>query len=287
MRLPYALLGAILGAAAAPPPPSAASFYVPALPGLHGAPAALQLWAGHLPADTAGAPEGPHLYFVLTKARRTADKERVIFWFNGGPGCSSFDGLMMEVGPWRVDGHGGLRFAEGGWEEYALVVYGGDLACVMSMSLMRRAVDQPAGTGYSYTSTDKYVHELTDAAGQLLEFLDRFYAVFPELRHADTYLAGEVRSPPGSPPARVETDGWAQSFAGQYIPYFADAVLNSTLGVPLRGVAIGNGWIDGRRQYPAYLEYALKHDLVKEGTPVRAVPFPVRSGRRLMTSAGL
>jgi hypothetical protein len=60
----------------------------------------------------------------------------------------------------------------------------------------RRAVDQPAGTGYSYTSTDKYVHELTDAAGQLLQFLDRFYAVFPELRTADTYLAGEVRAPP-------------------------------------------------------------------------------------------
>jgi hypothetical protein len=139
MRLPSALLAlasAILHVRAAPPPPSAASFYVPALPGLHGAPAALQLWAGHLPADGAGAPEGPHLYFVLTKARRSADKERVIFWFNGGPGCSSFDGLMMEVGPWRVDGHGGLRFAEGGWEEYAHVVYGADRVCVQVVSLI-------------------------------------------------------------------------------------------------------------------------------------------------------
>lgn len=77
----------------------------------------------------------------MIKARRTADKERVIFWFNvsfcssvlllaltptlqGGPGCSSFDGLMMEVGPWRVDGHGGLKTIEGGWEEYATMVYG-------------------------------------------------------------------------------------------------------------------------------------------------------------------
>ena len=42
----------------------------------------------------------------------------------GGPGCSSFDGLMMEVGPWRMDGKGGLQTKEGGWEEYANVVYG-------------------------------------------------------------------------------------------------------------------------------------------------------------------
>jgi carboxypeptidase D len=110
-------------------------------------------------------------------------------------------------------------------------------------------VDQPAGTGYSYTSSDKYVHELTDASTQFLVFLENFYRVFPELKEADTYLAGE-------------------SFAGQYIPYFADAMLNSTLNVPLKGAAIGNGWMDGRRQYPSFLEYALKHDLVKEGTEV-------------------
>lgn len=48
-----------------------------------------------------------------------------MFWFNGGPGCSSFDGLMMEVGPWRLDKDGkGFTVAEGGWEEYTTMVYG-------------------------------------------------------------------------------------------------------------------------------------------------------------------
>lgn len=41
----------------------------------------------------------------------------------GGPGCSSFDGLMMETGPWRVDGKGGLKLVENGWEEYTHMVY--------------------------------------------------------------------------------------------------------------------------------------------------------------------
>ena len=30
---------------------------------------------------------------------------------------------MMEVGPWRVDGQGGFKTIEGGWEEYTTMVY--------------------------------------------------------------------------------------------------------------------------------------------------------------------
>jgi carboxypeptidase D len=110
-------------------------------------------------------------------------------------------------------------------------------------------VDQPAGTGFSYASSDKYVHELTDAAQQFLIFLNHFYKVFPELQTVDTFLTGE-------------------SFAGQYIPYYADAMINAKFPVPLKGVAIGNGWMDGRRQYPSFLEYAVKHGLLKIDTPV-------------------
>ena len=37
---------------------------------------------------------------------------------------------MMEVGPWRVDGKGGLKFANGGWEEYTTMVFGASLSCL-------------------------------------------------------------------------------------------------------------------------------------------------------------
>jgi carboxypeptidase D len=30
----------------------------------------------------------------------------------------------MEIGPWRVDGKGGLKTVEDGWEEYTHMVYG-------------------------------------------------------------------------------------------------------------------------------------------------------------------
>ena len=44
--------------------------------------------------------------------------------------------------------------------------------------------------------------------------------------------------------------------------YTADGILKSSLNVPLRGIAIGNGWLDGRNQYPAYLEYAAAHGII-------------------------
>lgn len=67
--------------------PSAASFYVRDLPDLHqDKDHPLHIYAGHIESDPhkGSNPKDvtPHLYFVLVKARRTADKERVMFWFN-------------------------------------------------------------------------------------------------------------------------------------------------------------------------------------------------------------
>ncbi|KAF8760117.1 Serine carboxypeptidase [Rhizoctonia solani] len=228
---------------AAPAPPSAASFYVKHIPDLnpqHTDDHPLHVYAGHLPSD----PKPPsaehskdvqaHLYFVYTKARRTADRSnreinsKVIS--QGGPGCSSFDGLMMEVGPWRVDGKGGLKLIENGWEEYTHVVY----------------VDQPPGTGFSYTSTDKYLHELDEAASHVVQFMKNFYAVFPELEEMDVNL----------PIRRILC--WSI-----HTLHRRRLTQNLFPSSPLRGIAIGNGWIDGRNQYPAYVDFAVDKGLIK------------------------
>ena len=112
----------------------------------------MHIYSGHLSSDpnVRTLPTGTvsaHLFFVLLKARRVADKERIIFWFNvcplhldfnfpdgreqGGPGCSSFDGLFLESGPFRVDGNGGIRTI-GGWEEYTTMVFGMFLSQLLS-----------------------------------------------------------------------------------------------------------------------------------------------------------
>ena len=68
--------------------PSAASFYIPHLPDLHQDESRpLRMYGGHLSSDPDAGVASPsdvtaHLYFFMVKARRTADKERIIFWLN-------------------------------------------------------------------------------------------------------------------------------------------------------------------------------------------------------------
>ena len=60
--------------------------------------------------------------------------------------------------------------------------------------------------------------------------------------------------------------------------FIADAILNSTLRIPLRGIAIGNGWIDANSHYLSYLDYSVKVELIEENTDVRCVfsfPYPI------------
>jgi hypothetical protein len=37
----------------------------------------------------------------------------------------------------------------------------------------------------------------------------------------------------------------------------------------LRGIAIGNGWIDPKTQYQGYVDFAYEKGLIKEGSKVR------------------
>lgn len=74
------------------------------------------------------------------------------------------DGAMMEIGPYRVNEDGTLRLNDGSWDEFANVLF----------------VDNPVGTGFSYVDGDSYTTELTVMADQMLVFLEKFFAVFPE-----------------------------------------------------------------------------------------------------------
>jgi carboxypeptidase D len=89
----------------------------------------------------------------------------------------------------------------------------------MASLAYERTVDQPAGTGLSYTSTDHYVHTLPQATEQVIQFLHTWYKIFPE------YLSMDVRRPHNSTlvyclMSYSQTYLAGESYAGQYIPYF-------------------------------------------------------------------
>ncbi|SGY60802.1 BQ5605_C007g04487 [Microbotryum silenes-dioicae] len=216
--------------------PTAAELYISHLPGLP-SDDTTTLFGGTLPATAAASATSTdhsdaHLYFLMAQPRHIPNRHRLIIWFNGGPGCSSLDGAFIENGPFRVNKDGKtLKKVVSSWNEYATVIF----------------LDQPAGTGFSYATSD-FVTELDTAADQVVEFLINLYSIFPELSTMDTYLAGE-------------------SYAGQYIPYIASAILETArIKIPLKGLVMGNGWYSPKDQYPAYLDYLVQRKLVTKGS---------------------
>uniref|UniRef100_A0A7I4Y6X6 Peptidase S10 domain containing protein n=1 Tax=Haemonchus contortus TaxID=6289 RepID=A0A7I4Y6X6_HAECO len=78
------------------------------------------------------------LHYWFVESQNEPYKDPLIFWFNGGPGCSSLEGLLKDMGPYSVNFDGkSLRENPYSWNKMASVVY----------------IESPAGVGYSY-STD-------------------------------------------------------------------------------------------------------------------------------------
>jgi carboxypeptidase D len=208
-----------------------ADYFVRSLPG---APQPLlKMHAGHIEVD---AEHNGHLFFWHYQNRHIANRQRTVLWLNGGPGCSSMDGALMEIGPYRVTKDGNLKYNNGSWDEFANLLF----------------VDQPVGTGFSYVNTDSYLTDLEQMAEHMVLFLEKWFALFPEYEQDDLYIAGE-------------------SYAGQHIPHIARAILernkkNAKQAWPLKGLLIGNGWISPVDQYLAYLPFAYQNGLITAGS---------------------
>ncbi|CAL9083438.1 unnamed protein product [Musa textilis] len=112
-------------------------------------------------------------------------------------------------------------------------------------------VDQPTGTGFSYSSDKRDIrHNEKGVSDDLYDFLQAFFAEHSEYAENDFYITGE-------------------SYAGHYIPAFASRVHQGNkdkegIHINLKGFAIGNGLTDPAIQYKAYTDYALDMGIIKE-----------------------
>jgi vitellogenic carboxypeptidase-like protein len=152
-------------------------------------------------------PAGPgRQYFYWLCPARTGDRAApLLVWLNGGPGSSSMMGLFLENGPYFIDDDVSLHVRNASWNNKYDVLY----------------VDQPAGTGFSVASSpDAYARNQDDVAEAFSAFLANFYGAYPDARKKQLWLTGE-------------------SYAGKYLPSIAARFV--THGIPVAGVAIGNG----------------------------------------------
>ncbi|KAJ1906477.1 Cell death protease [Coemansia sp. IMI 209127] len=181
----------------------------------------LKQYAGQIPMK---GDKDVMFFWLLANTTNTQNQDKLVLWLNGGPGCTSLDGLFMENGPYKFDGANRLRFRDYSLTQQFDVLY----------------IDQPFGTGFSVSNTNDYKTSFKDVSLTLLRFLEKFYKVFPEYRQRQLYISGE-------------------SEAGTYIPYVANDILQAPEAdrLNLKGLMIGNGWID---PYPMYMSYL---DIVK------------------------
>ncbi|CAH1183826.1 unnamed protein product [Phaedon cochleariae] len=174
----------------------------------------VQSYAGYLTVDKTF---NSNLFFWFFPALADYKNAPVILWLQGGPGATSLIGLFAENGPFLVKNKKGLRVRPYAWTNTHSVIY----------------IDNPAGTGYSFTNGG-YAQNETKVGQDLYNALLQFFTLFPDIQKNEFYVAGE-------------------SYAGKYVPAISYTILKSNPGaklkINLQGLSIGNGLCDPEHQF--------------------------------------
>jgi cathepsin A (carboxypeptidase C) len=166
-----------------------------------------------------------NFYFYFVESRGHPCSDPVVVYLNGGPGGSSIASAFGENGPCKVNLSTGALYREPHpWNSHANVLY----------------LDQPFGVGFSHA--DYNVSDTFVSAEKAALFLYEFFQVFDHLASNDVYMAGA-------------------SYAGATIPAIADELLNGIghngrVPVNLRGISLGNPFLDARTEYTSFYDYS-------------------------------
>ncbi|CAK9101452.1 unnamed protein product [Durusdinium trenchii] len=205
-------------------------------------------------------------WFIQAKSDAPADAP-VILWSNGGPGCTSMEGAVTEIGPLLLKGvktgHSTWCSPEG--RMYALASVGRRRLSSNPFAWNQRAhvllVDQPRYVGYS-TGAGPFVLSSKDAAKDIVQFLRGWRRLFPELAASRFVLASE-------------------SYGGHFIPAFAEAIFNFNDRTPaetiqIAGMVFSSTCIDKHQQgLESFTRFAKKEKLL----PSHANPSSMSAAR--------
>jgi len=179
---------------------------------------------------------GAHLFFWMFESRGNPSKDPLLIWLTGGPGCSSLLALFYENGPYKINSDLSLSINPYSWNTFANIIF----------------IDQPVGTGFSYDDTGlDYTTNEDQIAQDLYMFLQEFFQLYPQYSKLDFFVLGE-------------------SYAGHYVPAFGYRIFTGNQNkdgpfyINLKGIAIGNGWVDPANQYFGYLQFASDNGLIDE-----------------------
>ena len=174
--------------------------------------------------------DASELYFWFFPSHNPQADDEILIWLNGGPGCSSLEGLLQENGVFLWQ-YGTYKPVENPytWVNLTNVVW----------------VEQPAGTGFSKKRGTPAATNEIEVADQFLGFWKNFVDTF-SLHNRKVFITGESYvSVSGRsrvytacrpvqtakrPPSRFRTQVFVLTFwqAGYYVPYIASAMHNAS-----------------------------------------------------------
>ena len=158
-----------------------------------------------------------YIHYWLVEAEQNPETAPLVFWTNGGPGCSGLIGFLTEQGPFRPDENGELIENVYAWNQIANMVF----------------LEQPVGVGFSFSNNkDDYRIGDDQAAMDNLATILAFYKKFPHFTYTDLYITSE-------------------SYGGHYMPTWANEIItynddqeNETMRLNFKGFAVGNPFTD-------------------------------------------
>ncbi|KAG2374525.1 hypothetical protein C9374_010809 [Naegleria lovaniensis] len=201
------------------------------LPGFNG-PIKFKSYTGYLKAN---ATRGHYLFYWFMESQNNPATDPVVWWTNGGPGCSSIDGMVSEHGPFVVLADGKTVVDNPyAWNKRVNMVF----------------LEQPIGVGYSYSDTPADYQNVNDdvAAADMNEAMRDFFSRFPQYLKNDFYIAGE-------------------SYGGVYVPTSALRVLQGNQQgelprINLKGIMVGNGVTDAESDANSVPLFYKEHSLI-------------------------
>ncbi|KAE9461234.1 hypothetical protein C3L33_06821, partial [Rhododendron williamsianum] len=99
------------------------------------------------------------MFYFFFESRNNNTDDPVVIWLTGGPGCGSELALFYENGPFHIANNLSLLWNEFGWDQASNLIY----------------VDQPTGTGFSYSSSPNDTrHDENGVSNDLYNFLQGF-----------------------------------------------------------------------------------------------------------------
>lgn len=193
---------------------------IKSLPGLAKMPPFKQ-YSGYLKAT-----DGRMLHYWFVESQNDPARDPVVVWLNGGPGCSSLDGLMSEHGPFLIQDDG-KTFKENkySWNKIANMLY----------------LEAPAGVGFSYKPDKNYTIGDNQVAKDNHAALQYFLIHFREFSKNEFYVTGE-------------------SYGGIYVPTLSSLLVDDS-DFNFKGYAVGNGVTDDNMLGNALMYFGYFHGL--------------------------